>query len=69
MVVRKDEVWHFPQSSDTLFSGYVKMFLKYEPEASCYPMLAVSEADKNACVKKYFVKENIRLNPDQICVN
>ena len=31
---RIDEVWHFPQSSDTLFSDYVKTFLQYKQEAS-----------------------------------
>ena len=33
-LVTIDEVWHFPQSSDTLFSDYVKTFLQYKQEAN-----------------------------------
>ena len=69
MVARIDEVWHFPQSSDTLFSDYVKTFLQYKQEASGYPEHAVSEVDMRAYIDDYFEKENIRLNPDKIAVN
>ncbi len=36
-VVKIIEVWHFPQTSDDLFSGYVKTFLKFKQEASGFP--------------------------------
>ncbi|XP_037603314.1 uncharacterized protein LOC119474981 [Sebastes umbrosus] len=36
-IVSIDEVWHFPNKTDTLFKGYVKMFLKCKKEASGYP--------------------------------
>ena len=69
VVARIDEVWHFPQSSDTLFADYVKTFLQYKQEASGYPEHAVSDVDKRAYIDDYFEKENIRLNPDKIAVN
>lgn len=53
-VVTIDEVWYFPQSSDTLFSDYVKTFLQYKWEASGYPEHAVSEANKRAYIDDYF---------------
>ena len=33
-VVRIIEVWHFPQKSSTLFTGYIDTFLKIKQEAS-----------------------------------
>ena len=69
VVARIDEVWHFPQSSDSLFSDYVKTFLQYKQEASGYPEHAVSEVNKRAYIDDYFEKENIRLNADKIVVN
>ena len=36
-VVNTDEVWHFPNKTDTLFKDYVKTFLKCKQEASGYP--------------------------------
>ena len=38
-VVNIDEVWHFPQTSDSLFSDYVKKFLQFKQESSGYPGL------------------------------
>ena len=60
VVTRIDEVWHFPQSL-ALYSDYVK--------TSGYPEHAISEADKRAYIDDYFQKENIRLNPNKICMN
>ncbi|KAL2077904.1 hypothetical protein ACEWY4_025589 [Coilia grayii] len=69
MITKVDEVWHFPQRSDTLFSNYVKTFLQYKQEASGYPAHAVTDDEKKAYIHDYFEKEGIRLNPDKICVN
>ncbi|KAL2078838.1 hypothetical protein ACEWY4_024582 [Coilia grayii] len=69
VVTKVDEVWHFTQRSDTLFSGYVKTFLQYKQEASGYPAHAVTDDEKKAYIQDYFEKEGIRLNPDKICVN
>ena len=69
VVARIDEVWHFPQSSDTLFSDNVKTFLEYKQEASSYPEHAVSEVDKRAYIDEYFEEENIRLNQARRSIN
>ncbi len=36
-VVKIIEVWHFPQTSDDLFSGYVKTFLKFSKRLQVFP--------------------------------
>lgn len=69
LVARVDEVWHFPQRSDSLFSDYVKTFLQYKQEASGYPSHVVSETEKRSYIEDYFEKEGIRLKPDRICMN
>ncbi|KAI4891164.1 hypothetical protein NFI96_009541 [Prochilodus magdalenae] len=63
------EVWHFPDSSETLFCEYVKTFLQYKQEASGYPAQAVTEEEKAEYIRDYFEKEKIHLNPDKICLN
>ncbi|MPV02356.1 hypothetical protein FVA96_24505, partial [Escherichia coli] len=68
-LVSIDEVWHFPNKTDTLFSGYVKTFMKCKQEASGYPGHVKTPDDKEKYVKDYFEKEGIQLNPDKIRVN
>nr|XP_055068853.1 uncharacterized protein LOC129450248 [Misgurnus anguillicaudatus] len=69
VVTKVDEVWHFPQSSETLFCEYVKTFLQYKQEASGYPAHVVTEQDKQAYIADYFEKEGIQMNPDKISLN
>ncbi len=47
-VVKIVEVWHFPQTSDDLFSGYVKTFLKFKQEASGFPPQVATDSEKEA---------------------
>ncbi|XP_052426447.1 uncharacterized protein LOC127968976 [Carassius gibelio] len=68
-VVRIDEVWHFPQTSDTLFSGYVKTFLKFKQEASGFPSHVVTDDEKESYVRDYFEKEGVHLDLDKIALN
>lgn len=46
VVVNLDEVWHFPQRSDTPFRDYVKTFLQFKQESSGFPKDVVTDADK-----------------------
>lgn len=69
VVTKVDEVWHFPQSSETLLCEYVKTFLQYKQEASRYPAHVVTEQDKGAYIADYFEKEGIQMNPDKISHN
>ncbi|KAL7859496.1 hypothetical protein SRHO_G00146430 [Serrasalmus rhombeus] len=66
VVVKIHEVWHFPDSSETLFCEYVKTFLQYKQEASGYPAHAVTEEERAEYIRDYFEKEKIQLNPDKI---
>ncbi len=60
-VVKIVEVWHFPQTSDDLFSGYVKTFLKFKQEASGFPPQVATDSEKQAYADAYFEKEDIQL--------
>ncbi len=68
-VVKIIEVWHFPQTSDDLFSGYVKTFLKFKQEASGFPPQVASDSEKEAYADAYFEKEGIQLDLDKIAFN
>ena len=63
------EVWHFPERSDDLFSGYVRTFLQMKQEASGYPAHVVTEAEKQAYVDDYFAHEGIKLDRANIAAN
>ena len=64
-----DEVWHFPERSETLFSGYVKSFMKTKQESSGYPPNVTSDEEKEKYIADYYAKEGIALDPAKICVN
>ncbi|XP_067296541.1 uncharacterized protein [Pseudorasbora parva] len=69
VVAKIDEVWHFPQRSDTLFDGYVKTFLRLKQQASGYPSNVVTDAEKETYIREYFEKEGIQLDPEKIKYN
>ncbi len=69
VVVNVDEVWHFPQRSETLFCEYVKTFLQFKQESSGFPKDVVTDADKESYIRDYFEKEGIKLNVDKIELN
>ncbi|XP_051811557.1 uncharacterized protein LOC127536113 isoform X1 [Acanthochromis polyacanthus] len=68
-IVCIDEVWHFPNKTDTLFTEYVKTFLKCKQEASGYPRHVITPAEKAQYIQDYHEKEGILLDADKICVN
>ncbi|XP_035274023.1 uncharacterized protein LOC118227553 [Anguilla anguilla] len=63
------EVWHFPQRSDSHFSGYINTHLKGKQEASGYPSWVSNDLDKDRYMQSYLEKEGIHLDPSKICVN
>ncbi|MGL5746775.1 MAG: DNA polymerase [Weissella cibaria] len=69
VVLKIDEVWHFPQTSDDLFTGYVKTFLKFKQEASGFPSHVVTDVDKRAYIDDYLDKEGIELDIEKITHN
>ena len=69
VVVKIDEVWHFPQRSEKLFAEYVKTFLRLKQQASGYPSNVVTDAEKETYIREYFEKEGIQLDPEKIKYN
>ena len=68
-VVRMIEVWHFPQRSSELFTGYIDTFLKIKQEASGWPFWCQTEAQKSQYIREYDQKEGIKLNYEKIKKN
>ena len=68
------EVWHYPLSTQYdpitkkggLFTTYVNLFLKFKEEASGYPDNVNTKAEKEEYINKFFEKEGIWLNRDNI---
>ncbi|XP_053481752.1 uncharacterized protein LOC128608210 [Ictalurus furcatus] len=69
IVTNVDEVWHFPQRSETLFCDYVKTFLQYKQEASGFPAHVMTDADKESYISDYFEKEGIKMDAGKISRN
>lgn len=60
------EIWHFPQTSDTLFKAYIDTFLKIKQEASGSPPECESKEEKRSYIHDIFEREGIMLDPSQI---
>lgn len=56
------EIWHFPQSSETLFKAYIDTFLKIKQEASGFPPDCVSKEQKQAYIHDIYQREGIMLD-------
>ena len=68
-VLNIHEVWHWEETTDTLFKGYVDTFLKTKQEASGYPKDCVTDEQKQRYVEGYERHEGIQLNPEKIEYN
>ena len=68
-MVRMIEVWHFPQKSSKLFTGYIDTFLKIKQEASGWPSWCETEAQKQQYITEYEQKEGIKLEYGNIKKN
>ena len=63
------EVWHFEQTCEGLFRDYVNTWLKIKQEASGWPKDDMSEEAKQDYIQKYFEKEGIQLEYNNIKKN
>ena len=63
------EVWHFPQRSSELFTGYIDTCLKIKQEVSGWPSWCQTEAQKSQYIREYDQKEGIKLNYEKIKKN
>ena len=68
-VLEIHEVWHWEETTDELFKGYVDMYLKIKQEASGYPKHCVTDEQKQHYIDEYYEHEGIRLDPNKIEYN
>ena len=56
-------IWHFPQSSTTLFTQYINNFLKLKQETHGWPVdIGDNEAKRQAYIDQYYAHEGIHLD-------
>jgi len=63
------EIWHYPQTSSTLFERYVQTYLQLKQEASGWPTWCQTPEDRQRYLDDYERHEGIRLREDRIEVN
>ena len=63
------EVWHFDQSSNTLFEEYVNTFLKLKQENEGFPGYIESEEEKVEYIEQFKEVEGVLLNYESIASN
>jgi len=63
------EIWHYPKTSNTLFSKYVRTYLQLKQEASGWPSWCQTPEDQQRYLDDYERYEGIRLRPTHIRVN
>ena len=68
-VLKIEEVWHFEESSDTLFTDYVNFFLKLKQESSGWPSWVKTPEDETKYIRDYFEHEGIQLRREYIKKN
>lgn len=63
------EVYHFSNSSVSLFKTYIDTFLKNKQESSGWPSNIKSEEEKTRYLNDYLSNEGIQLDPAGISLN
>jgi hypothetical protein len=63
------EVWHFPQSSQDLFTSYIDTFLKIKQEASGFPDQCKTPEQQHQYINDILKREGIMMNPADIKKN
>lgn len=63
------EVYHFENSSDTLFRTYTDLFLKIKQESSGWPPECSTTQKRRDYIKKYEQREGVKLNYEAIINN
>jgi len=64
------EVWHFPETCDSLFQDYVNTWLKIKQEASGWPKwVGDDETKRQQYIGEYYEHEDIQLEYDKIEYN
>lgn len=61
------EVYHFKNTSNTLFRSFIDRFLKIKQESSGWPAGCVTEEQKMEYIRQYEEKEGVKLDP--VCIS
>ena len=74
VLIKIYEVYHFPSTTNddvfgSIFTEYVKMFLKQKQQASGYPQWVTTNADKDSYISYYNREQGIMLDKDAIAHN
>ena len=59
-------MYHFKETSSTLFKSYIDLFLKIKQESSGFPSGCNTEEEKNVYIQEYQDKEGVVLDPSRI---
>ena len=68
-IVEIHEVWHFENTSSSLFSEYVNYFLRLKQESSGFPGWVRTPEDQERYIDEYYKHEWILLRKDKIVKN
>ena len=68
-IVEIHEVWHFENTSSSLFSEYVNYFLRLKQESSGFPEWVRTPEDQERYIDEYYKHEGILLRKDKIVKN
>ena len=68
-LLRIHEVWHFPQTREGLFAGYVNTWLKLKQESAGWPGWCTDESTKQQYIRQYKEREGIDLDPQMVRKN
>ncbi|KAG9510756.1 Ras-specific guanine nucleotide-releasing factor 2, partial [Fragariocoptes setiger] len=62
-------VYHYEQRSSELFEEYIRMWLREKQETSGWPFNCTTDAEKEAYIERYKLKEGIQLRSEKISKN
>lgn len=65
------EVWHFEETSNELFRGYINRFLSLKQESRGWPTEEISNdpVKQQQYIEEFYEAENVRLRPERIHKN
>lgn len=62
-------MYHFEETSTTLFKSYIDLFLKTKQESSGWPASCSTNEDREKYVEDYKRHEGVQLDATKICLN
>lgn len=68
-IIKIYDILHYEQTSNTLFSEYINLFLREKQEASGWPRTDMTEDEKDKYIEGYQASEDVLLRKESIEVN